>query len=307
MIIIDYSAISISAIIMAIKLEKVSVTDSFCKHMILNSIRGYNSKWKYKYGPIWIACDVGKSWRKNAYQYYKANRQKGRDDSDIDWDMIFGVMNQMMVDLPLHFGYHVISEPGAEADDIIGVMARMATQHRIPSIIVSNDKDFPQLHSEYVCQYRPKDKKIHCIDNPKDYLKEHIIKGDAGDGIPNIFSPDDVFVRSDIRQGKVTAKRLTEYMGLDPMHITDSQIKQNYFRNMNMIDLAKTPEQLINKINETMASSSPIGNQKTIMKWLTENRMRILLSRIQDFIYELHYDNHSRPTERGTSSAECQT
>ena len=59
-------------------------------------------------------------------------------------------------------------------------------------MIVSSDKDFIQLHKYYnVKQFSPTQKKLLNSIDPNEYLKEHIMKGDRGDGIPNFLSDDD--------------------------------------------------------------------------------------------------------------------
>ena len=88
---------------------------------------------------------------------------------------------------------------GAEADDIIGTLVpRHIMSENI--LIISSDGDFPQLQmyngrsSFTVKQYNPSQKKFIISENPLQELKEKIIRGDKGDGIPNVLSSSDCFV-----------------------------------------------------------------------------------------------------------------
>ena len=53
------------------------------RHMILNSIRMYNKKYRNEYGQLIICADGMNTWRKDFYPEYKANRKKSRDNSSI--------------------------------------------------------------------------------------------------------------------------------------------------------------------------------------------------------------------------------
>ena len=62
-------------------------------------------------------------------------------------------------------------------------------------MIVSGDKDFIQLQNiDNVNQYSPILKKHVNGHNPDTYIKEHILKGDTSDGVPNVLSADNTFV-----------------------------------------------------------------------------------------------------------------
>ena len=90
MILLDYSQIALSNIIV----QKLN-DESLIRHMILNSIRMYNKKYRDDYGRMVICADGMNTWRKEFFPYYKANRKKGRDSSGIDWHEIFRVLNMV--------------------------------------------------------------------------------------------------------------------------------------------------------------------------------------------------------------------
>lgn len=71
MIIMDYSGIALASIIINKTFE-----ESLIRHMILNSIRMYRSRYVDEYGEIVLACDGPNNWRRSAFPQYKANRKK---------------------------------------------------------------------------------------------------------------------------------------------------------------------------------------------------------------------------------------
>ena len=124
----------------------------------------------------------------------KPSRKKDRAASGLDWDIIFTNLNQVRDEIKEHFPYKVIEVYGAEADDIIAVLTRERNDD--VTIIISSDKDFIQLHNNIIEQYSPVTKKLINGKDPVNYLREHIIRGDRSDGVPNILSPDDTFTES---------------------------------------------------------------------------------------------------------------
>ena len=101
------------------------------------------------------------------------------------------------------FPYKVLEVDNAEADDIIAsVVFHVASEPKNYEkvLILSSDKDFIQLQKyNFVSQYSPMQKKFVNGLDPTTYIKEHILKGDRGDGVPNFLSPDNTFV-DELRQ-----------------------------------------------------------------------------------------------------------
>ncbi len=91
------------------------------RHMILNSIRMYNAKYREKYGQMVIAMDCG-SWRKKVFEHYKAKRKTTREASNIDWDGVYAALNNIRDEIRENLPFKVVEVRGAEADDIIGVL-----------------------------------------------------------------------------------------------------------------------------------------------------------------------------------------
>ena len=150
---------------------------------------------------------------------YKAGRRKGRESDNKDWDKIFGLLNDIKSEVNEFLPYKVVETYSAEADDIIAVLCKKYQDEKI--MIVSGDKDFIQLHKyNNVRQYSPITKKhINGVD-PVVYIKEHILKGDRSDGIPNVLSPDHTFTDA-LRQRPLTSKRIESILAQEIDELDD--------------------------------------------------------------------------------------
>lgn len=143
MIIVDLNQVAIATITAQAGNHADAVQPDLIRHMILNSIRKYKTKFK-DYGEVVIAADDKKYWRREFFPYYKGNRKADRAKSDFDWPMIFNTISTVREELQENFPYRVLRVPGAEADDIIATLCKtFHAQEKI--LIVSNDKDFIQL------------------------------------------------------------------------------------------------------------------------------------------------------------------
>lgn len=282
MIIFDYQQIAISNLMEQIGSSKDSVDENLVRHMILNTIRTYVKKFRNSHGPeVIIACDNKQYWRREVYQHYKAGRRKSRASSGHDWTSIFESLNKIRSELKVSSPYKVIDVDGAEADDVIGVLAQKysATQK---VMILSSDKDFAQLQRFVnVEQYSPIMKKYIKEPFPLVQLKQLIIRGDKGDGIPNILSPDDVFV-SGGRQKPITENKIIGWMNQDPKDFCNEDMFRNFSRNETLIDLSKIPEKVRNDILESYETSKGKTKQE-FMNYMIQNRLKNLLECIDEF------------------------
>ena len=218
--------------------SKINVLDKdLCRHLVLNSIRANVHKFKREYGEVVICCDSRKYWRKEVFPFYKAGRKKAREASKIDYALIFEILDEVREDLKTIFPYKVVHVDRAEADDVIGTLAPRLSAHE-PVVIISSDGDFKQLQQyPNVKQYNPKLGVYVKSANPLAELKEKIITGDAGDGIPSVISNDDVFVAG-IRQKPLTEKRKT--IVFNEYDNPASEYYRNIERNKLLIDLTMT-------------------------------------------------------------------
>lgn len=291
MIILDLSQVMLSNIMMQLgNHTNAAVEENMVRHMVLNSIRSYKTKFGPEYGELVIACDNKNYWRRQLFPYYKANRKKSQAASELDWKAIFECLNKIRSELKENFPYRIIDVETAEADDIIGTLCQefgddsgMNLPSREKILILSGDKDFQQLQRfANVEQYDPvRKKKIVCKD-PERFLLEHVIKGDAGDGIPNILSEDNCFVVGK-RQSPVTQKKLDALAALGLDGKFDHPNFRNYMRNKNLIDLTMIPEKIKLQVLESYDEQA---NKKTppLINYFIANRLRNLTESIGDFV-----------------------
>jgi len=287
MILIDLNQVMISNLMMQPGIAK-GIDENVVRHMVLNSIRMYNVKFKEAYGDIIICCDDKNYWRKDLFPYYKAGRKKDREASPFDWNLIFMTLNKVRDEIQENFPYKVVRVERAEADDIIGTICHnygvelLNNSSTEKILILSSDKDFMQLQKfRNVEQFSPMAKKFLRTSNPEEFLKMHIIRGDRGDGVPNILSSDDTFV-TESRQKPVTEKKLNTWMNEEPTIFCDTMMLKNYKRNESLIDLSKIPiEYQQNIMNEYQ--NAPKNGRDKILNYFIKNRMKQLTEHLQEF------------------------
>jgi len=260
----------------------IKIEEDLLRHMILNSIRGYNAKFKADYGEMIIACDDKRSWRRALFPYYKANRKKAREKSEIDWNSVFEVLDKVRNELRDYFPYRVIQIDTAEADDVIGTLCHEFGNTSEKILIVSGDKDFKQLQTYMnVRQYDPVRKRWLDENDPDRYLKEHIMKGDSGDGVPNFLSRDDTFVVAG-RQKPLRTQRLNEWTQQQPETFCDETMLRNYKRNQQLIDLSYIPDTVKQQVIESYAAQAGKGRDK-LFNYFVEYKLKNLLTDISQF------------------------
>lgn len=292
MIIIDYSQVVISTLMSEVgSRSDVEIQIDLLRHMIINTIRSHKVKFQREYGEVVIACDSKKYWRKQYFPYYKANRKKAREDSGFNWAAIFDAINTLKEELRTFFPYKVIEIEGAEADDVIACLVKWSAEHDLtdalfpepkPLLIISGDHDFNQLQKyKHVKQFSPVQKKFIKPDStPQRIILEHIIKGDKGDGIPNVLTSDDAIVQGE-RQRPVSSKKLEEWMN-DPTSMPqDDNFKRNYQRNQTLVDFEFIPDH----INQSIINSFveyPIKDKSQILNYLIQHRMKQMIEHIEE-------------------------
>jgi 5'-3' exonuclease len=282
MIIFDFNQVAISNLMEQIGSSKTAVEESLVRHMILNSLRTYVKKFRDSHGPeVIIACDNKKYWRRDIFPHYKASRKKIREASGHDWATIFECLSKIKQELKDYSPYKVIDVDTAEADDIIAVLAMKysATQK---VMILSSDKDFAQLQKyPNVEQYSPILKKHIKEPLPAAQLKQLIIRGDKGDGIPNILSADDCFVTG-TRQKPITEAKIIGWMNQEPSEFCNDLMLRNFSRNETLIDLTKIPENLKESILHTYENAKGKTKQE-FMNYMIANRLKNLFNVIDEF------------------------
>ena len=284
MILVDMNQISLASVMMHLNITKRDSVDvSMVRHMILNSLRMYRQSYFKDYGELVICYDSKHYWRRDYYPEYKASRKKTRDNSGHDWNDIFECLNTIKQELKDNFPYKVLEVYGAEADDIIAALCGELESDNGNTLILSGDKDFIQLHKiKNVKQYSPITKKYINGEDPKEYLYQHILKGDSSDGVPNVLSPDNTFVDG-LRQKPLSKKKIVEWAGpMCEQFLPNDEIKRNYQRNKKLIDLTESPEELSLECINTY-KDAPNGDRKKLLNYFIKNRLNDLMENIGDF------------------------
>jgi len=283
MIIVDYSGLAIATIVV----NKVDEED-LLRHMILNTLRQYRVKYKNDFGELVLAIDGKNNWRRGYFPQYKANRKKKREEDSFDWAKAFDVMHQIKEEIMENFPYKVIEVDECEADDVIGTLVENTQEfgQYEDVMIISADKDFLQLQQyPNVRQYSPLLKKEYKEDNPKINLIEKILTGDAGDGVPNILSDDDVFAEG--RRQTPLSKKKKELIKEDLAEgelLYAASWYRNYQRNETLIDLSKTPDRLKSQIIEKFNSQDQWHNKGLVFPYLINKNMKMLIESVEEFI-----------------------
>lgn len=286
MILIDFSGLAMSALFSQTG-QSQPISEGMIRHLILNSLRMYNLKYRGDYGQMVICCDSGNLWRKKTFPQYKANRKTAREASDIDWDEFYRIRNLIESEICEFLPVKIVRVDTAEADDIIAVLAQSAQEFGQGEnvMIISTDKDFIQLQKfKNVKQFSPMQQKQIIETNPALVLKEKILKGDSGDGVPNVFSPDDMFLTEGTRQKPMTSKRMEDFFrNWDKLEVfMDSATYKNFLRNRNMIDFDYIPSDVKEKILETFWESKVPPNSG-VLNYLISKRCAQLTSCASEF------------------------
>jgi hypothetical protein len=283
MIIMDLSQVMISNLMVQLgNHTNAEIEEDLLRHMILNSIRSYNVKFKNEFGEMIIAADAGNNWRRQVFPYYKANRRKNREKSEINWNVVFETLNKVRDELKDHFPYRVIRVDGAEADDVIGTLAQTYGNTNEPILILSGDKDFVQLQSYMnVKQFDPVQKKWRKTNDPDRFIKEHIMRGDTGDGVPNFLSADDTFVVGG-RQKPISSKKLDQWLEQDPKEFCDEKMLRGYLRNQQLVDLNFIPEDIRKEVLVQYEEQAGKGRDK-LFNYFIEHRLKLLIENLNEF------------------------
>jgi hypothetical protein len=283
MILIDMNQCMISNLMMQVK-SNDCLDINLVRHMVLRSLKHYKKSFSGEYGKLVLCYDSKFYWRRELFPFYKQNRKKDRENSNHDWNSIFNCLNIIRDEIRENFPYIVLEIYGAEADDIISVLTtHVANTTNEKVLILSGDKDFLQLSKySFVSQYNPIQKKFVTLDNPKQFLLEHIIKGDRSDGIPNFLSDDDTFI-SGKRQKPISKKNLHRWLDLKPENFCSKDQLKNYERNKTLIDLSCIPEEISKKIIEEFDVLNSHVKHGVPINYFVEHKLTTLLSEMEDF------------------------
>lgn len=154
---------------------------------VINMVRSLIKE--YPDSPIAVVFDAkGKTFRSDIYKEYKAHRPPMPDDLRSQIEPIHEIIKAM--------GLPLIVVPGVEADDVIGTLAKQATELKRDTLISTGDKDLAQLVNDHITLLNTMNKEVLDIEGVKtkfglapeqiiDYLG---LMGDKSDNIPGVPS-----------------------------------------------------------------------------------------------------------------------
>jgi len=194
---------------------------------------------KFHPNELVLALDGRGYWRRDVYDGYKRSRKKSRDDSPVDFDKFFEVLDEFIDKMRVTLPFKIIRIPTIEADDIIALICRKIKGEKV---IVSTDRDFSQLlNLKNIRLYDPIRKKWIESDSPKDDLFVKILAGDPGDEVPSI--------KKGIGEGRA---RKIVCQGVDEIKrwIIHEGLQTEFQRNNQLVNLFRIPETIENQILE---------------------------------------------------------
>jgi len=252
-------------------------------HIILNSVK---KAWTDFDGAHVVFCLEGRSWRKDHYKKYKANRAVARaalTEREQEADQIFWESYDTFCDfIKDKTNCTVLQHKQLEADDLIAGWIQQHPQDE--HVIISSDSDFAQLIAPNVRQYNGisntltttegyfTDKGAAIVDkktgepkkapNPEWLLFEKCMRGDPTD---NVFSAFPKVRKNKLleafedrsNQGfvwnNIMLSRWVDHEG------NEHRVKEDYERNKELIDLTRQPDHIKQIIKDTIkeATSTP--------------------------------------------------
>tara|TARA_Y100001970_G_C14248817_1_gene870269 strand:- start:1945 stop:2943 length:999 start_codon:yes stop_codon:yes gene_type:complete len=249
-------------------------------HITLNSIK---KAWNDFGGDHVVFCLEGRSWRKDYYPKYKANRKITREkftpaeeEADKEFWEAFDTFTTFVANKT---NCTVLQNQRLEADDLIAgwVQSHPNDQH----IIISSDSDFAQLISPTVSQYNgitevtttidgyldkkgdividKKTKEPKAPPNPEWLLFEKCMRGDSSDNVFSAFPKvrkNKLIEAFEDRNNKgfiwnnIMLSKWVDHEG------NEHRVKEDYERNRQLIDLTQQPDGVKEHIFETIQNST---------------------------------------------------
>ena len=267
------------------------LSENLIRHQVLNTLRTFNLKNREKYGQMVICVDGGATWRREIFPQYKASRATKRANDNKDWDAIFKIFNTIQEELKDFVPFRYVHVVGVEADDVIATLVKHTQESNEfglgeaePVLIISNDGDFLQLQKyKNVRQFSPMKKILISEGDPLNTLREKILRGDSGDGVPNVLSDDKVFVDG-VRQTSLRSPQVETWLKnwSKLKQLMDEKTYRNLQRNQLLIDLDNIPLDKTELILKAYQEAKVAPNNR-LMNYLITKRCGVLLESAQDF------------------------
>lgn len=226
----------------------------------------------------------GPTFRNEMFSEYKANRESTPEDIKASVPYIKKLIEG--------FNIQVVEEPGFEADDVIGTMAKNAEKEGFTVYMMTPDKDFAQLVSDHIYMYKPgrggnppeilgpeEIRKWFLVEHPDQVIDILALWGDASDNIPGAKGI-----------GEITAKKLVgQFQSVEGVYENIDQLKGKQREN-----LENSKEQVIlSKALATISLTVPVKlstgglvrkeiNQVILRELFKELEFKNLANRILD-------------------------
>ena len=258
----------------------------FAIHTTLGSV---NKAWRDQRADHVVFCLEGRSWRKDHYKPYKANRAVARafhTEKEAEEDKLFWeAFDNLKSFIAEKTNCTVLQNPQLEADDLIAgwIQSHPLDEH----VIVSSDTDFYQLLAPNVKQYNGIADELHTLEgildkkgrvvidkktkepkqipDPKWILFEKCMRGDSTDNVFSAYpgvrtkgSKNKVGLQeafSDMDKKGFSWNNLMLQKWVDH-NGTEHRVLDDYQRNRVLVDLSAQPDDIKAVIAETIATNA---------------------------------------------------
>ncbi len=220
-------------------------------------------------------------WRRDeVFSEYKGNRKKNRDESPVDFKLVYEVFGMIWDKLKETVPFRFIEMDYVETDDVIYRTIMKEYDKYDKFQIMSTDQDFYQLlKHDKVEVYNPTTKKFIEVDDSRYELFEKIITGDKSDWIPNILSST-----RNVRQSPIYKTNIKKWFNDRNEFLTwikehkNKEIAKHFKRNRSLIDFDAIPAEKLDLIDiEICKDRTEFDMQKLIttantydMEFITE-------------------------------------
>ena len=219
----------------------------------------------------------GKTFRDDIYKEYKANRPPMPQDLRSQIEPLYKIVEAM--------GLPMLVVDGVEADDVIGTLARQASQKKMNTLISTGDKDMAQLVDDHVTLmdtmkdvFLDRDGVVEKFGLPPERIIDYLaLMGDKSDNIPGVPNVGP----------KTAVKWLNQYGSLDGVKTHADEIKgkvgDNLRANLELLPLSyelatiKCDVKLDKKPAE-LTRSSP--NNEKLIELLSQLEFKTWLSEV---------------------------
>jgi hypothetical protein len=236
-------------------------------------------EWNKEYQvELLFAKDGYRLWRRERlFQEYKAHRKKVRDESSVDFNLVYNVFDEIWKELKAILPYRFVTLDGIETDDIIYETIMSEYDRYDKFQIYSADADFVQvLRNKKVELYNPKTKEFNEPDDSDFELFEKILRGDKSDGIPNIYANSiserqrPIFTTS-VKNWYDDRNEFKEFLKKQP-----KEIQRNFIRNKRLIDMRDIPEDIKAQILEALKDCRTSFDLKKYLATAKKHHLQVM-------------------------------